>query len=61
MFQADEDRKGHERHQEMIDKLQQKIKVYKRQVEEAVSAWRHTAQLAFINHQEYDVVMMYKK
>ena len=36
-FQADEDRKAHERMQEMIDKLQQKIKTYKRQVEEAVS------------------------
>ena len=35
-FQADEDRKGQERMQEMIDKLQQKIKTYKRQVEEGV-------------------------
>ena len=36
-FQADEDRKGQERLQDMFDKLQAKIKVYKRQVEEAVS------------------------
>merc|ERR1712141_557664 len=32
-FQADEDRKSQERLQDMIDKLQQKIKTYKRQVE----------------------------
>jgi len=36
-FQADEDRKNQERLQDLIDKLQNKIKVYKRQVEEAVS------------------------
>ena len=36
-FQADEDRKSQERMQDMIDKLQNKIKTYKRQVEEAVS------------------------
>lgn len=35
-FQADEDRKNHERLQELIEKLQNKIKTYKRQVEEAV-------------------------
>lgn len=35
--QADEDHKSQERMQDMIDKLQQKIKTYKRQVEEAVS------------------------
>merc|ERR1739848_746686 len=34
-FQADEDRKAQERLQDMIDKLQNKIKTYKRQVEEA--------------------------
>ncbi|MDJ8948213.1 hypothetical protein PO867_15085, partial [Clostridium perfringens] len=34
-FQSDEDRKNQERMQDMIDKLQQKIKTYKRQVEEA--------------------------
>merc|ERR1711893_322224 len=34
-FQADEDRKQHERMTDMIDKLQGKMKVYKRQVEEA--------------------------
>lgn len=36
-FSADEDRKNQERFQELIEKLQNKIKVYKRQVEEAVS------------------------
>ena len=36
-LQADEDRKNQERMQDVIDKLQQKIKTYKRQVEEAVS------------------------
>ena len=36
-FQADEDRKNTERLQELQDKLQNKIKTYKRQVEEAVS------------------------
>merc|ERR1719179_10179 len=34
-FQSDEDRKNQERLQDMVDKLQQKIKTYKRQVEEA--------------------------
>ena len=37
--QADEDRKSQERMQDMIDKLQQKIKTYKTQVESAVSAY----------------------
>ena len=36
-FQADEDRKNQERLNEMIDKLNGKLKTYKRQVEEAVS------------------------
>jgi myosin heavy chain 6/7 len=36
-FQCDEDRKIQQKHQDMIDKLQAKIKAYKRQVEEAVS------------------------
>lgn len=35
VFQADEDRKNHERMQDLVDKLQQKIKTYKRQIEEA--------------------------
>jgi len=34
-FQGDEDRKSQERMQDMIDKLQSKIKTYKHQVEEA--------------------------
>merc|ERR1711894_640684 len=34
-FQADEDRKQQERMADMTDKLQNKIKTYKRQVEEA--------------------------
>ncbi|OQR72719.1 myosin heavy chain [Tropilaelaps mercedesae] len=34
-FQSDEDRKNHERMQELVDKLQQKISTYKRQIEEA--------------------------
>merc|ERR1712226_944421 len=34
-FQSDEDRKNQERLQDMVDKLQAKIKTYKRQVEEA--------------------------
>ena len=36
-FQGEEDRKAQERLTDMIDKLQNKIKTYKRQVEEAVS------------------------
>ena len=35
--QSDEDRKSHERSASQIDSLQQKIKTFKRQVEEAVS------------------------
>ena len=38
-FQADEDRKNQEQLQDMFDKLQAKLKTYKRQVEEAVSSF----------------------
>lgn len=34
-FQAEEDRKNHARVQDLVEKLQDKLKVYKRQVEEA--------------------------
>jgi len=34
-FQAEEDRKNHEKMQDLVEKLQQKIKTYKRQIEEA--------------------------
>ena len=40
-FQSEEDRKAQERMQDMIDKLQNKIKTYKRQVEEAVSEHKY--------------------
>jgi myosin heavy chain 6/7 len=39
-FQCEEDRKVQERLQDMIDKLQGKVKTYKRQVEEAVSIFQ---------------------
>jgi len=39
-FQADEDRKLHDRLRDANEKLQQKIKAYKRQVEETVIKWR---------------------
>ncbi len=42
VFQADEDHKAQERMQDMVDKLQNKIKIYKRQVEEAVSRPLHS-------------------
>jgi myosin heavy chain 6/7 len=35
-FSAEEDRKNHERMQDLVDKLQQKIRSYQRQIEEAV-------------------------
>ncbi|KAK3877615.1 hypothetical protein Pcinc_017693 [Petrolisthes cinctipes] len=34
-FQSDEDKKNHERMQDLVDALQQKVKTYKRQIEEA--------------------------
>lgn len=34
-FTAEEDRKNHERMQDLVDKLQQKIRSYQRQIEEA--------------------------
>merc|ERR1712105_119457 len=34
-FQSDEDKKNHERMQDLVDNLQQKTKTYKRQIEEA--------------------------
>ena len=36
MYQQDEDRRGQDRLQNLVDQLQQKLKTYKRQVEEAV-------------------------
>merc|ERR1711872_476314 len=33
--QSDEDKKSHERMQDLVDKLQQKVKTYKKQIEEA--------------------------
>lgn len=38
LFQTEEDRKNLARMQDLIDKLQTKVKSYKRQFEEAVSA-----------------------
>ena len=38
--QVDEDRKNQERLQDLIDKLQNKIRSYKRQAEEAVGVLR---------------------
>lgn len=35
LMQSEEDRKNHERMQDLVDKLQQKCKTYKRQIEEA--------------------------
>lgn len=35
-FQSEEDRKNHEKMQDLVEKLQQKIRTYKRQIEEAV-------------------------
>lgn len=37
LFQSDEDKKNNLQLQELVDKLQNKLKVYKRQAEEAVS------------------------
>merc|ERR1711874_699171 len=34
-FQGEEDKKNHERMQDLVDKLQMKVKTYKRQIEEA--------------------------
>merc|ERR1711972_980300 len=34
-FQSEEDKKNHDRMQDLVDKLQLKIKTYKRQIEEA--------------------------
>lgn len=44
-MQAEEDRKNLTRMQDLIDKLQSKVKSYKRQFEEAVSARPHCALL----------------
>lgn len=38
-FQTEEDRKNLLRLQDLVDKLQLKVKAYKRQAEEAVSSW----------------------
>lgn len=37
MFQVDEDKKNFERVQDLVDKLQNKLKTQKKQLEEAVS------------------------
>ena len=44
-FQNDEDRKSQESLQEVIDKLQMKVKAYKRQTEEAVTSSIYTLAL----------------
>ena len=36
VFQTEEDHKTNQRMQELVEKLQNKLKVYKRQIEEAV-------------------------
>lgn len=36
IFQTDEDHKTNQRMQELVEKLQNKLKIYKRQIEEAV-------------------------
>lgn len=41
-FQTEEDHKTNQRMQELVEKLQNKLKVYKRQIEEAVST-RHVS------------------
>lgn len=38
VFQTEEDHKTNQRMQELVEKLQNKLKVYKRQIEEAVGA-----------------------
>lgn len=48
--QTEEDRKNLLRLQDLVDKLQLKVKAYKRQAEEAVSSWssplcQHTSQV----------------
>lgn len=40
VFQTEEDHKTNQRMQELVEKLQNKLKVYKRQIEEAVGARR---------------------
>lgn len=47
-FNIDENRKNQAQTQDLIDKLQQKIKSYKKQVEEAVSFIVHPPKLAHI-------------
>lgn len=42
VFQTEEDHKTNQRMQELVEKLQNKMKVYKRQIEEAVGA-HHTS------------------
>lgn len=39
-FQSEEDKKNNVRLQDLVDKLQNKMKAYKRQAEEAVSVGR---------------------
>lgn len=40
IFQTEEDHKTNQRMQELVEKLQNKLKIYKRQIEEAVGARR---------------------
>lgn len=41
IFQSEEDQKTNQRMQELVEKLQNKLKSYKRQIEETVSALVH--------------------
>ncbi|XP_078524215.1 paramyosin, short form-like [Lissotriton helveticus] len=49
VFQAEEDQKNHQRMQELVERLQNKLKAYKRQVEEDVHLKIHHGFLMKVN------------
>lgn len=59
LFQSEEDQKNQQRMQELVERLQNKMKAYKRQVEEAVCPPQHTHTHSRLQQGEIDPAVFY--
>lgn len=57
LFQTEEDRKNMARLQDLVDKLQMKVKSYKRTAEEAVSNSLHSLLIRVFKHFPFSPVL----
>ncbi len=60
-FNIDENRKNQAQTQDLIDKLQQKIKTYKKQVEEAVSLHLNSFYLSMLSLSIHIFLVVFRK